>query len=285
MEERIIEDPRKVKIKTNAVGGIDDATDPLADGDEGELLVDLDEDLVGLSPSELEEALRAREKAAKAAEEQRDKHLAEAEAALKKRDYARAETFFSQAALYDADCARAKEGVWICRTRDFAETEPLFVKENAEEIAANEETRAFVKERAGEALSRLREEYAAEEEPLRAREERAAAARTEKFRLNRNYYLLRFGIFAALVALFAIGAGVSAAFLFRTTGMIPVILLCVFSGLAAFFAIFAIVYARKLFEAERYVLENKRPDATEDGARLLWLQSRLACISLILEGK
>ena len=96
MEERIIEDEgRTIKIKRNALGGIEDATDgALPDGetpegahspeagsenaeDDVEFAVDFpeeeyDEDMVGLTPSQLKRAQEERERARREAEEARE---------------------------------------------------------------------------------------------------------------------------------------------------------------------------------------------------------------------
>ena len=86
MEERIIEDEgRTIKVKKNAVGGIEDAVDDTAptEGDtqnnasdaedEVEFAVDYpdeeyDDDMVGLTPTQLKKAQEERERARERAE-------------------------------------------------------------------------------------------------------------------------------------------------------------------------------------------------------------------------
>ena len=101
MEERIIEDEgRTIKVKRNALGGIEDATDGAADGetsegasspesreDDVEFAVEFpeeeyDEDMVGLTPSQLKKLQEERERARREAEEARDKLIAEGKKAL-----------------------------------------------------------------------------------------------------------------------------------------------------------------------------------------------------------
>lgn len=116
MEERIIEDEgRTIKVRRNALGGIEDATDgalPEGGAAEGasspdagpggteedvEFAVDFpeeeyDEDMVGLTPSQLKRAQEERERARREAEEARDKLISEGKKALSSLDYAAAET-------------------------------------------------------------------------------------------------------------------------------------------------------------------------------------------------
>lgn len=295
MEERIIDDPRKIKVTKNAVGGIKDATDGIApEAEEGKETEELDvafpeeydEDLVGLAPSQLQEALKKREKEAEAAREQCEKHLAEGERLLQRGDFAGAEAFFVQAAVYDPDCARAKEGIWLSRTRNFKEIEPLYVLENAKEIAdSDEKTQAFVKKNAGERLEADRAAYLSEEKPLKERFETAQKTRSEKFRENRKYYLIRFTIFLTITVLLGIATGVSASFLYRTDTMTPIYFIIAFGVLTAIALTVALIYLRRTLQAVRLEVENKKLSSTEDGARLSELRSRLLCISLILGEK
>ena len=148
MEERIIADEgRTIKVKRNALGGIEDATDgtaPSADApeeradaaDDVEIDVDFpeeeyDESLVGLTPSQLERARAERERARQEAERERDKLTAEGEKALAARDYDAAERFFSQALMYDGESVPAQKGVWESRTQGFTDDAPFFIPENA----------------------------------------------------------------------------------------------------------------------------------------------------------
>ena len=162
MEERIIEDEgRTIKVKRNALGGIEDATDGTAPSaevpeeradaaDDVEIDVDFpeeeyDESLVGLTPSQLERARAERERARQEAERERDKLTAEGEKALAARDYDAAERFFSQALMYDGESVPAQKGVWESRTQGFTDDAPFFIPENAEKLAeAPEEVRSYV---------------------------------------------------------------------------------------------------------------------------------------------
>ena len=293
MEERIIDDPRKIKITRTAAGGVGDATDELApdaEREEEEIVLDLpegddyDEDLVGLSPTQLQEELKRREKAAEEARAERDKLLAEAERALAAGDYAAAEPFFSQAMFYDPGCFRAHEGVWIARTRNFKDTEPFYDLSNAEEVSnAPAEVKAFLREKAGAELREARRAMEEEAAPLRETFSRAQEERRGAFRSNRKYYLVRFSVFAALFALCLLGAGISAYFIVRTTTIIPVALTIAFGALALVMAVVMFVFLRKLVIAVRLCRDNEMLSSTEEGQRLSELENRILCLKLVLD--
>lgn len=296
MEERIIDDPRKIKVKKNAVGGIEDVTDELApetqEFAEEEIELTLpgeefeDEDLIGLAPSQLKKELERREKEAAEARAERDRLLSEGDSRFKAGDYEGAEPFFAQALVYDADCRAAKEGVWTCRTRNFSQIELLFNRKTAVELAESDDvTRAFVLKHAGAELEAERKAAEEEAAPLREKVHSAQAGRRGAFLDNRNYYLMRFAVFAFLFVLFAIAAGVSATFIVRTQGIVPLVLVAVF-GVIAFAALaVAFVYLRKLVVAQRLVSANEKLSSTEDGAHLARLEERLEVLSLLIDGE
>ena len=293
MEERIIDkdESRKIKVKRNAVGGIEDATDELApeavtlELPEEEIEVhELEEDLIGLAPSALEQEMKRREKAAEEARVERDKLLAEAERLLAKKKYENAEPFFSQVLLYDPDCARAKEGVWICRTEEYKDIEAFYEMKNAEEFSQlDDKTKKLVRKQVGEALKADRAEYEAELEPLTKSFGQAQEERRSAFRANRNYYLVRFSVFAIGFLLLLLGTGISAWFIVRSNTMIPIYLTIAFGVLALITVSFAFVYSRKLLVAQRLCRENEKPDSTDEGARLAYLKERLECLALVLD--
>lgn len=295
MEERIIDDPRKIKVKRNVAGGVEDATDALADeaersvGEE-EIALELpetdeyDEDLVGLTPSQLKAALEQRERAAQEAREERDKLLREGRKEREAGNFAGAEPYFVQATVYDPDCLEAKEGIWCCRTREFKDLAPLYELANAKEIAdSGDGLKAFVRERAGERLRADREEYEREVAPLRETFAGAQNERREAFRKNRDYYLVRFGICFGVFLLFVLAAGVSAYFIVRTMSVLPIALVGTFGGLALIALIAALVYAHKLYVAQRLCSDNEKLSTTGEGARLSELEGRLLCLKLLLD--
>lgn len=290
MEERIIDkdEGRKIKIKrteTGATDAVEEGVDA-QDAAEDEVVFELpedgeyDENLVGLTPSQLQKALEERAKA----EAERDKLLATAEEALAARDYDKAETFFTQALVYDAGCVRAKQGVWIARTRDFEDLSPLRNRKNARQIADEDgELKEYIRSRVGGSLQAEREELRKEEEPLSLRVESAQAERREVFAGNRSYYLLRFGIFLAFVVLFAVATAIAVPYIWRTqTSVVPIALSAAFGALCLVALAIALVFGHKLYVACRYCSQNEKLSSTEEGKRLAYLREQIELLDMIL---
>lgn len=310
MEERIIEDEgRTIKVRRNALGGIEDATDgalPEGGAAEGasspdaglggmqedvEFAVDFpeeeyDEDMVGLTPSQLKRAQEERERARREAEEARDKLIAEGKKALSSLDYAAAEKFFSQALAYDGESAEALLGVWESRTQGFTDDSPFFIEENAEKFAAMpEEVRSSILERVGSRLQDARQGILEEMRPLKAAVEEAREARRGALDANKRYYLVRTAAFGIAAVLFLALMGVFSAFLLRTSGSWPAVCMAVFGGLALLCLIFLVVFLRGLVFALRLSHDNEKNEGTEDGRRLALLEREEHCLRLILEGE
>lgn len=292
MEERIIDNEREIKIKRKRGG--DDVVDALArDGEElpeEEDIVlefpegdDYDEDLVGLTPSQLKEELARREKAKKEAEAECEKLTLEGEEKLAGETYAEAETFFAQALLYNRESVRAGKGLWTARTKNFSDDEAFYEEENAEELeAAPEEVRAFVLEHRREALETAREEYRKEAEPLREKVEKDIAERREPFLANRRYYRTRLRVCLAALAACVIAIIICTSMIYNTKGMLPVWFAIGFGVLAAVCVGFTLYMMRKVLVAHRLCIANERLSSTEEGARLEYLNVRLRCLDLIL---
>lgn len=294
MEERLMDDPRKIKVKRNAVGGVEDATDALApDGEEVEIDVseeivlpegELDEDLIGLAPSQLEKELARRKKEAEEAAAERDRLLAAGEALLKKQKYGEAEPLFSQALVYDADCARAKEAVWICRTRGFTDTEELYRREYAEEFAeADGAVKALVRKELGERLASEKAEYEREAAPLREKVRGAQKERRSAFIANRNYYRGRLLVFGMIFFALVIAMSICGAQIVHVRGNTPVYLVIAFGALALLDLIPVLIFSRKFVVAQRLVRDNEKLSSTEEGARLEELEGAIEMLSLYLE--
>lgn len=301
MEERIIEDEgRTIKVKKNAVGGIEDAVDDTAptEGDaqnnasdaedEVEFAVDYpdeeyDDDMVGLTPTQLKKAQEERERAREKAEKERDKLISEGKKALASEDYAAAEGFFSQALMYDEDSAEAQKGAWESRTQGFTDDSAFYIEENAEQLAgAPEEVRSYVLSKVGD---RLREERAGvleEMRPLKAAVREARQARRGALEDNKRYYVLRTAVSGGAFVLFLVLVGVFSAFLLRTPDSWPVICMAVSGGLALIALICLVIFLRGLVFAVRLVADNERDEGTEDGRRLTALENELECLTLVL---
>ena len=310
MEERIIEDEgRTIKVKRNALGGIEDATDgalPEGGAAEGasspeagpggtqedvEFAVDFpeeeyDEDMVGLTPSQLKRAQEERERARREAEEARDKLIAEGKKALSSLDYAAAEKCFSQALTYDEESVEALLGVWESRTQGFTDDSPFFIEENAEKFAKMPQAvRASILERVGSRLQDARQGILEEMRPLKAAVEEAREARRGALDANKRYYLVRTAAFGIAAVLFLALMGVFSAFLLRTSGSWPAVCMAVFGGLALLCLIFLIVFLRGLVFALRLSHDNEKNEGTEDGRRLALLEREERCLRLVLEGE
>ena len=310
MEERIIEDEgRTIKVKRNALGGIEDATDgalpeggtaegasspdagPGGTQEDVEFAVDFpeeeyDEDMVGLTPSQLKRAQEERERARREAEEARDKLIAEGKKALSSLDYAAAEKFYSQALTYDGESAEALLGVWESRTQGFTDDSPFFIEENAEKFAAMpEEVRSSILERVGSRLQDARQGILEEMRPLKAAVEEAREARRGALDANKRYYLVRTAAFGIAAVLFLALMGVFSAFLLRTSGSWPAVCMAVFGGLALLCLIFLVVFLRGLVFALRLSHDNEKNEGTEDGRRLALLEREEHCLRLVLEGE
>lgn len=310
MEERIIEDEgRTIKVRRNALGGIEDATDgalpeggtaegasspdagPGGTEEDVEFAVDFpeeeyDEDMVGLTPSQLKRAQEERERARREAEEARDKLIAEGKKALSSLDYAAAEKFFSQALTYDGESAEALLGVWESRTQGFTDDSPFFIEENAEKFAGMpEEVRSSILERVGSRLQDARQGILEEMRPLKAAVEEAREARRGALDANKRYYLVRTAAFGIAAVLFLALMGVFSAFLLRTSGSWPAVCMAVFGGLALICLIFLVVFLRGLVFALRLSHDNEKNEGTEDGRRLALLEREERCLRLVLEGE
>ena len=310
MEERIIEDEgRTIKVKRNALGGIEDATDgalPEGGAAEGasspdagpggtqedvEFAVDFpeeeyDEDMVGLTPSQLKRAQEERERARREAEEARDKLIAEGKKALSSLDYAAAEKFFSQALAYDEESAEALLGVWESRTQGFTDDSPFFIEENAEKFARMpKEVRSSILERVGSRLQDARQGILEEMRPLKAAVEEAREARRGALDANKRYYLVRTAAFGIAAVLLLALVAIFSAFLLRTRGSWPVVGMAVSGGLALVCLIFLVVFLRGLVFALRLSADNEKNEGTEDGRRLALLEGEESCLKLVLEGE
>ena len=294
MEERLVDkdDERLIRLKKTAEGT--DAQDALAEDNaeevEEEVLVTLpdgeeyDEDLVGLTPSQLAKELARRKKAEEEARAECQKLVAVAEEALAAEDYERAASFFAQATCYSFADAGIVKGLWQARTKNYTDLSPFFNKEYAEEFAvSDEEAKAAVREKVKEELDEKRTEVKEEIEKISPSILEKQEERRQAFLANRRYYAVIFMILFGVTAAFIVGLAVSASYIVRTLSILPVVLTACFGGLAlvAFFAAFALLV--KFSGANRLCRVNEKLSATEEGAHLVELQERLECLDLILE--
>ena len=299
MEERIIDREREIKIKRKAgeTDAVEEGVDEVASEGaeeaelEDEVLVELpeeydenpDEDLVGLTPSQLKAELARRERAAEEARAECDRLLREGEQLLSEEKYAEAESFFVQARVYDPENENAREGLWASRTQGFTEIEPLLTLEIGDELEDAAEDRELLKEKMGASLREAHDRYSTEEGAIAPEIEGKQSERREAFRANRKYYLVRFCIVLAVMALMIIGCAVSAGYIVRTQTNVPIVLTAAFGGCALIVFLVLMIFARKLFVANRLCARNERLSATEEGEKLVQLRTKLYVLGIILK--
>ena len=297
MEERLIdkEDERLIRIKKKAEGV--DAEDVLAqEGEESEneeeVLVTLpddydenyDEDLVGLTPTELKRELARRKKIEEEERAECEKLVAAAKEELESGKFERAAGLYAQAACYPFADETVIEGLWTARTKNFTDTAPFYETDNAEEFsAASDGVKKLVREKLGERLFKEREALKKEEEELAPVVALKQEERKIAFADNRKYYAVRLLAFVGLLVLFTIAAIVSATFLVRTQSIAPVVLTAVFGGLALVCFTTSLVFLLKYLGANKLCRMNNKLSSTEEGAHLVQLREKLECLELVLE--
>ena len=293
MEERLIdkEDERLIRIKKKAEGV--DAEDALAEeGEESEeeVLVTLpedeeyDEDLVGLTATELKRELERRKKAEEAAKEECAKLAEAAQAELANGNFEQATALYVQATYYPFVDETVLQGLWTARTKNFSDNATFYDSECAEEFSsAPDELKAFVREKVADSLKKEREELTKEEAELAPQVLEKQETRRQAFLDNRKYYSLRLLIFLGLLVAFGIGTAVSGAYIVRTLQNWPVILTSVLGGLTLISFIVALVFLVKFAGANKLCRVNDKLSSTDEGARLVELREKLACLKLILE--
>ena len=293
MEERIMDDEeaRKIRLKRTKNGATDAVEDTEGADDEAfeeEILLELpdsdeyDEDLVGLTPSQLKEEPERRERAKKEAHDESVSLTQEAEVLLEKGEFAQAADLFAQAVLYDPENEHAAKSLWLARTQNFENLEPLYQTEYAEELSESDLQREFVLSKAGEALKKAREEYASEEKALAPAVESKLEERREAFGENLRYYRKRFIICAWMFALGIIAIIVSSGYILRTQSIAPIVITAIAGVLAFADLLCAIFFLRKTYVAMRLCRQNEKLSSTEDGARLEHLRESLYALDCIL---
>ncbi|MBD5636462.1 MAG: hypothetical protein HDP28_01390 [Clostridia bacterium] len=296
MEERLIDkdDERLIRLKKKA-DEVDAEDATLPEGEEPpaeeEVLVTLpedeeeyDEDLVGLTPSELAREKARRQRAEEEARAECANLASLAEEELAGGAFDKAEAFFAQAASYGFEEERVAKGLWTARTKNFTTTEPFYNEEYAVEFSyCDDESKKFVREKVEKTLLKEREEIEKEEKELAPEVLAKQEERRQAFADNRKYYAVRLLAFLAVLALFAIATIVSSSYIVRTLSSVPVILTGVFGGLTLIAFVIALVFFLKFMGANKLCRRNEQLSSTEDGARLESLRNKLDCLKRILE--
>ncbi len=243
-----------------------------------------DDDLVGLTPGKLEEELERRRLVEARARAEREKMLSDAKAKFDAQDYEGAAAAYQR--LAEQGDAEAETWAWRARTHDYADLECFTRRRQARQFAragaeARQEVLSHLQEKIDAEISACEQEAA----PLREKVYAGMEARRDAFKVNRNYYLLRFGICFAVFAALLIACAVSASFIVRTRGMTVPILTAVFGGLALVVLPVVLFFSRKLYVAQRLVGDNEKLSSTDDGARLAALEERISLFKTVLEGE
>lgn len=290
MEERMLEDDelRKIKIKRNRIGGVDDATED--DGVEAEEIEDdlviempetdeYDEDEVGLSPKQLRMLREKKERDAA----QSVSLCGEAQSFLLRGEFEEAESFFRQAAVLDGDNIEAKKGLWSALSKNFTDDGCFYDENVAFELAqSQDEVKEYVKGIVGERLAAEREVLKREAAPLREEYDAETQKRREAFRLNYRYYLVRFCVAFGVMLALMIATVVSAMFLPRTQSMTPVVLVVLFGLMMVAGLVVTLVFTKTLLTAKQYCRLNEKLSSTEQGQRLAEMEEKLRALDYVL---
>lgn len=290
MEERIVDkdDERLIRIRRTKDGG--DAEDALADEGEEEQTEDVvfeipdeefDEDLVGLTPSQLQRELERRKKAEEAEKAEYEKLVSAADALAAEEKYAEAEPLYAQAACYSFADERTVTGLWTARTKNFTDFAPFYVAEYAEALSeADDKSKAFVREKAA-SLKEERARLAEEERALAPSVLEKQEERRRAFAENKKYYFVRALALVGGMLLCMIACAVSANYIVRTQSIAPVVCTAGFGGVSFILFVSALVFLRKWSLAQRLCRINEALSSTEDGAKLETLRGKIACLDWV----
>ncbi len=271
-EERLTDDPFGRKLEGDGEFNFE------VDGESE----NYDDDLVGLTPSQLQEKLEERRRAEERAQKECERLLSEADENFAAENYAEAAPLYEQALLYH-ESEEIYEKLWAARTENYQNTQCFYV-DNAATVfeEAPVSVKRNVLDRVGASLRAERAECENEAAPLREEVYSGMEARRGAFTENRNYYRIRFLISLALLVAFGIACAVSGAFIVRTRGLAAPVCTAVFGVLAFVSLVLLVIYLKKFVEAQKLVSANERLSATEKGARLEELEEQIAALDKIL---
>ena len=306
MEERIIDDEygRGIRMKKTKDGYVD-VTDELAeqtadteveteDADEVAFefpMFDVDdEDLVGLTPKEAMELKKRKEEEAKARLAEYEKLCADGETLLKSGSFKSAELKFEKALEIEIDEEKtvASLGFWRAKTSEFAEPD-LLVEEYLDDGMDNLEydlgykTVDIIREKYRGELSKAREKWQVEEEPLAEQVEGVQSARREYLKGRMKSSLI--GFIASVLPTIAlivltIVFGLKNFSTKESTFIVPTI---VCGCLLVVSLIVCIFLTNKWLNVIRLYVSNERLSSTEEGERLLEVRAYLDAYDGLLD--
>ncbi len=278
MEERIMDDEESRGIKLVHKPEGDDVVDAQLAGEDGE---NYDEDLVGLTPSQLEEALEKRKKEAERAQAEYEKLIKEGDEAYAAGEFEGAATLYRQAAVYREE---AREKVFEAVTEGFTKTNYFYEEGGMDEFyLCPPEMRSNIAGKLKPILEEEEKSCRAEAEPLREQVEAGIASRREAFAANKHYYFVRFLAVLSAFLMLLIGVAVAGSFILRTADAVPLIVTIVLGVLAVGVLGVLAVYCRKLYAAASLCRTNEKLSSTENGARLEALDTRLSILEALLD--
>lgn len=288
MEERMIDDEygRGVRLRKTKDGYVDVTEEPLQEN-EDEIVTaeeiafefptfeadETEEDLIGLSPEEVEK--RRKEKAEKEAE-RRESYLAGVEKAntyLASDDYENAAEEFKKAMTYSDEPTEASVGYWTAKTEHFANPDAFaaeYIDSGVESMEfdvgyhALEEIRRQYGERIEQRLAELKEE----ETPLKAEVEEKQSARRAYIKERLKTSGLWFGLSVVPFLACAILLVVFGLKNFSTPDNRYIPWTIAFGVGAFVFLIVFVLCANKWFNDFRLYRKNEKLESTESGARL-----------------
>ena len=292
MEERMLEDEiaRGIRYKKNPDGTLEmvDANTELAEGEEFVFEVSSvldvdgeevdDEELVDLTPEEAERVRKEKAEKAIRRREQYEELCKQGKQLLETGSYHSAELAYEKALNFDDVATDASVGYWRAKTADFTNPDVLaseYVESGIEslEFDLGYEAADIIKRDFKGAFERRLQELTEEETPLRKTVEEKQERRRDILSARK----LTAGLLFMLTALPALGAIIAALVVglknFSTPDsryiMPTVVLACVAFVLFIVFVIFS----NKFINAVRMYRLNEKIGSTEEGARLLEIQS------------
>ncbi len=286
MEERIIDDEfgKGVRLKKTKDGYVlaDEAeeTEGVEEGEEVAFefptfeVEEGEEDLVGLSPEEVEKYRRQRAEEAAKRRAEYEQACAEGEALLKSEDFAGAENVFEKALQLDDEPTEASVGYWKAKTANFTNPDAL-IKEYEDigvesmEFDLGYKAAEILKAEFKQVFETKYAALVAEETPLKETVEGKQGKRRSYLKERLKKATIKFGATIVPLLLFAF-LTVFFAFKNQTVPDLRYLAPIILSGIGtvASFILF-IVSGITFLRALRLYGKNERLESTDDGARLV----------------
>lgn len=274
MEERLTDEP----VKLEGLDGPDPEVMPPQEGE-------VDEDLVGLTPSRLKEELARRQAEEERAKKEYERLLLAAREKRGAGDFRGAVSLYQHAAAY-GEGDEAEIELWAAYTEDYTSAECFLEKGVAKKFArASKAAREEVIAHMGSKIRAESEEAEAAAAPLRTEVEAGMASRREAFSVNRRYWAVRFFIAFLAFAAMLVGVAVSGSMLYSRPDILMPVLLAVFGVLSFLTFLVVSFFGHKYYVARRLATDNEKLSSTEKGRELAAYEKKIALFTLALEGE